>query len=76
MPKKIKLQDLSIVNFDQQPDVEGIKGGAAQCTDVHVGYTLFGRWYYYTYRICDGREVGRWEHGTVCPPAAGSMCSR
>jgi len=28
MSKKIKLQDLSIVNFDQQPDVEGIKGGA------------------------------------------------
>ena len=27
MSKKIKLQDLSIANFEQQPDVEGIKGG-------------------------------------------------
>ena len=27
MSKKIKLQDLSISNFDQRPDVEGIKGG-------------------------------------------------
>ena len=30
MSKKIKLQDLSISNFDQQPDVEGIKGGYCQ----------------------------------------------
>ena len=28
MSKKIKLQDLSIANFDQQPDVEVVKGGA------------------------------------------------
>jgi hypothetical protein len=28
MPKKIKLQDLSISNFDQKLNVEGIKGGA------------------------------------------------
>ena len=28
MSKKVKLQDLSISNFDQQPDVSGIKGGS------------------------------------------------
>ena len=28
MSKKIKLQDLSISRFNQQPDLEGIKGGA------------------------------------------------
>ena len=27
MSKKIKFQDLSISNFDQKPDMEGIKGG-------------------------------------------------
>ena len=35
MSKKIKLQDLSIANFDQQPDVKNIKGGMEKfCKEI------------------------------------------
>ena len=55
MSKKIKLQDLSIANFDQQPDVEGIKGGGPRrrCTNKTICIPAWGGPFCYTYFTCE-----------------------
>jgi len=56
MSKKIKLQDLSFSNFDQQPDVEGIKGGAYCQT----------QWYIQPYIDKNRKPQRRWVRKTEC----------
>jgi hypothetical protein len=60
MSKKIKLQDLSISNFGQKPDVEGIKGGGWFCerkyrwTRMYYGSNL--TWRRVPYLLCSNFE--------------------
>ena len=59
MSKKIKLQDLSIVNFEQRIDVEGVKGGKPiipACTRKEV---CTGWWFWRKCRIVTDCNWGK-----------------
>ena len=49
MSKKVKLQDLSIANFDQKFDMPDIKGGKICISVPHIGQYFFGPAVFYTY---------------------------
>ena len=57
MSKKIKFQDLSIVNFDQKPDVSGIKGGAIGKICRWVGKKKFPFFEYKCFPVGNGNGV-------------------
>ena len=48
MPKKIKLQELSIANFDQKLDMPDIKGGKICFQVPQVRQTFWGLAPFYT----------------------------
>jgi len=60
MSKKIKLQDLSISKFDQQPDVEGIKGG--------INNGAYNECWTRYYRLCLPRWINRTQPYCARPP--------
>ena len=57
MSKKIKLQDLSLSNFELQPEVKGIKGGYCYTYIIDVPQAVWFLNRYVTFLVPSRRRV-------------------